>query len=206
MSRIMLLKIESLLVRTVDLNGLKFRLKGNEVSTGVVVGSTDEIARAPGNTGLIDLDSGSIQLNCAAVATMPMMVDAMTAGHIPPSQTGPVKLSFSEFGTVKEDGSGFNTEGKGSIGPGSILSSASIPAKNNGVACPPARGKTHSHLIQSLASGESVDCVISPESFLDIKLPRPLGGGSQRIHIMGGFTLVPLGMFGHLKGTKKGKK
>ena len=204
MSRILLLKMESLVVRTTDYNGLKLRFKGDEISSGVIVGSTDESAAAPGNLGMIDLDSGIIQLSCAAVATLPMMADAVAGGYIPRSQAGPIKLLFNEVGKVREDGSGFDSEGKGTIGPGSFLSSASIPEKNNGVAISAAHGKAH--LIQALAAGESAACTILPQSFIDLKLPRTLGGGTQRLHIMGGFTLVPLGVFGQLKGLKRVKK
>jgi hypothetical protein len=188
--------------RCVQESGLKFRYRGREVNTGTVVATLDDGAPFPANVGLVNLDTGTIQLRWAIVAMLPFMADAFAAGDIQAKESAPLRVAFEEFGQIKEDGCGFDVEGTGEVCAGSVLSPALIPGQNNYIrVLTEPKKKTFSSL---LAAGDPIRCALAAESYLDVVLPKSLGGGTQRLNLVGGFLLTPVMTLGKLaKPVKK---
>jgi hypothetical protein len=205
MDQIVLLKIESLHARVVQQAGLKFRQKGRELYTGTISAYLDESAAPPANLGLINLTTGGIRLRWAIIATLPIMADASAAGEVPPKEGGLLRVTFDEDGEVPEGGHGFRATGGGEIAPGSLLSAARVLSQSNGFRKLPNKGK-NPPIMNALASGMSVDCALIPESTLDIALPRSLGGGTQCLNLVGGFTLVPIMTLGGKSAAKRSRR
>lgn len=198
----LLLKIESLHARSVQETGLKIRYRGREAHTGTVVATLDDSAPFPANVGLVNLATGTIQLRWAIVAMLPFMADASAAGEVPLKESAPLKVSFEEFGQIREDGCGFDVEGTGEVCPGSVLSPVAIPGQNNYIRVhTDPKKKTFGSL---LTAGDTVRCALVAESYLDVVLPKSLGGGTQRLNLVGGFLLTPVMTLGKLaKPVKK---
>jgi hypothetical protein len=204
MDPIVLLKIGSLHARSVQETGLKIRRQGQDLFTGTIVACLDESAAFPANVGLINLATGTIQLRWAIIAALPFMADAFASGNVSLKESAPLRVSFEEAGQVQDDGCGFDVKGTGQIGPGSVLSSVTIPLQNNFFRiCPEPRKKTLSSL---LTAGDAVRCALAPESFLDVVLPKALGGGTQRLNLVGGCLLTPVMTLGQLERPIKGRR
>jgi hypothetical protein len=205
MDPIVLLKIKSLHARASEATGLTIRQKGREVFTGTIVAHLDDSAESPANMGMIDLATGSIQLHWAIIATLPFMADAFASGAISQKESALLRASLEESGQVLDDGSGFNVHGTGKIGPGSVLSSAKIVLHNNFV-----KILEYSRTVtlgSALAAGDVVRCAIVPDSsFLDIALPKSLGGGTHRLNLVGGFLLVPVMSLERPERTKRSRR
>jgi hypothetical protein len=199
--QIVLLKIESLHARVVQEAGLKLRRGGHEFYTGTIAAILDATADPLANLGLLNLSTGLIHLRWAIIATLPIMADASAAGEVLQKESAPLRVSFDEIGEVAKNGYSFDAMGGGEIAPGSLLSSATISSQNNRMRTIPVGGKKIS-LNRALAKGDSVRCALIPESYLDIVLPKPLGGGKHRLNLVGGFVLAPLLTFA---GRKKRK-
>jgi hypothetical protein len=191
MDPIVLFKIGSLHARTVQEDGLKIRHRGREVSTGTIVAHLDDTAEIPANMGMVDLATGTIQLRWGVIAALPLLADAFASGSVAAKESAPVRATLEETGRVLEDGSAFDVKGTGRIGPGSLLSPARIMAHNNIVKIlVDGRAAT---MRRALAAGNVVRCAFVPESStLDLALPKSLGGGTQRLNLAGGFSLVPV--------------
>jgi hypothetical protein len=202
MDQIVLLKIESLHARVVQEAGLKLRQKRREFFTGSIAAHLDEKADPPANLGLINLTTGAIHLRWAIIAMLPVTADAFAAGQVSQKESGPLRVSFDEFGQVLKDGSGFDATGGGNIAPGSLLGSATIEAHSNFVRTIPDERKMVP-MTRALANGNSVRCALIPESYLDLTLPSSLGGGTQRLNLVGAFVLVPVMSLGRREGTKR---
>jgi hypothetical protein len=205
MDQIVLLKIESLHARVVQEAGLKLRQKRREFFTGSIAAHLDEKADPPANLGLINLTTGAIHLRWAIIATLPVTADALAAGQVSQKESGPLRVSFDEVGQVLEDGAGFDATGGGQIAPGSLLSSANLESQHNLVRTIPDARKMVP-LTRALASGKSVRCALIPESYLDLTLPKSLGGGTQRLNLVGAFVLVPVMTLGGREGTKRTRR
>lgn len=200
----LLLRIGSLHARSVQETGLKIRRQGHEFYTGTIVACLDESAPFPANVGLVNLATGDIHLRWAVIAALPFMADAFASGSIAHKESAPLRVSFEEVGKVGADGCSFDVEGTGKICPGSLLSSAEIILQNNLIRIhPEPRKKTLSSI---LSGGDAVRCALAPESFLDVALPKNLGGGTQRLNLVGGFLLTPVMTFGKLERPIKGRR
>jgi hypothetical protein len=193
MDQVLLLKIESLHARLVPETGIKIRYKRRELTTGVVSAILDETAVPPANLGMLNLTAGTIHLSWRIVATLPFLADVSAAGLLPEKETAPLKINFEEIGNVLEDDSGFDAVGGGSIEPGTPFSGVKITIQSNYARTFPPRKVP---LAETLASGKSVRCVLTPDSYLDFKLTPSLGGGTQRANLIGSFALVPLMLLG----------
>jgi len=204
MGPIVLMKIGSLHARSVQEAGLKLRSRGREFSSGTVVATLDESAEFPANTGMIDLATGTIQLRWGIMVGLPFMADAFASGSVSLKESAPLRVSFEEVGKVREDGSGFDVKGTGQVCPGTMLSSVDIPLQNNLITIlPEPRKKT---LANALTAGDVIRCALVPESFLDIVLPKSLGGGTQRLNLVGGFLLTPVMTLGQLQRPVRGRR
>jgi hypothetical protein len=200
----LLLKIESLHARSVQEAGLKIRHRGREIHTGTIVATLDDSAAFPANVGMIDLDTGTIHLRWGIIAMLPFMADAFASGAISVKESKTFRVSFEEAGQVLEDGNGFDVQGTGQLCPGTLLSSADIGFQNNLVRIHPEPRKKTLHAL--LSAGDSVRCALLPESYLDITLPKSLGGGTQRLNLIGGFLLIPVLTLGQLSKPVKGRR
>jgi hypothetical protein len=199
MDRIVLFKIGTLHARSVQERGLKVRHRGRETFTGPMMAHLDDRAEVPANLGLLDLTTGTIRIQWAVLATVPFLADAFAGGHVTAKDNAALRVSLEESGRILDDGSGFSVKGQGEVGPGSVFSRATIPLHANLITIP--TGGLATALERARATGDGVHCTMVPESsHLDIALPRSLGGGTQRLHLMGGFTLLPLMT---LTGTEK---
>jgi hypothetical protein len=191
MEPIVLLKIKCLHVRSQQPEGMKIRHQGSEIQTGPIFAHLDESAHAPANTGVIDLATGTIRLRWAVIATLPFLVDAYAMGALSQNESAPVRVKLDESGHVSPDGSGFTVKGTGQIEPGSILSEATIPTHQNPIAAV-GTGDT-AQFGPALAAGDAVRCTfVSKSATLAVKLPKSLGGSTQRLNLVGGFLLVPI--------------
>jgi hypothetical protein len=205
MDPIVLLKIKSLHARTSPETGLKIRQRGREIAAGTIVAHLDDSAEVPANMGMIDLATGTIQLRWAVIATLPFMADAFASGSIPQKESSPLRASLEESGQVLDDGSGFNVQGTGKIAPGSVLGKSSIALHNNVVELLGNGGKATS--IRALAAGEVVRCVLVPNSsYLDVALAKSLGGGTQRLNLVGRFLLAPVMILQRPEPTKRSRR
>jgi hypothetical protein len=205
MDHIVLLKIESLHARLVRAEGLKLRYKRRDFLTGSITAVLDETADPPANLGLLNVSAGSIRLCWQIVVTMPFLADACLAGQLSGKERGVVKITFDESGPVKDDDSGFDAKGSGSIIPGTIFDGAMLPLQSNLVRTPAAANKIIP-LAKTLASGKPVPCGLLPESYLDVVFPSSLGGGTHRLNLAGGFVLVPILTHGKSTGTKRTRR
>lgn len=205
MDHIVLLKIDSLHARIVEEVGLKIRLKQREVHTGTIAACLDETALPPENLGLLNVTTGAIRLRWSIIATLPLLADATARGLISEKESGQVRVSFDESGHVLEDGGGFDATGGGSVAPGSIFGGVHVEIQSNFVRTVSDARKSATHLTREVARGGSVRCALIPESYLDLTMPKSLGGGKQRIHLVGGFVLTPLMTLGH-PTTKRAKR
>jgi hypothetical protein len=191
MPLIVLSQIQSLHVRTVQETGLKIRFADAEIQSGPIVGILDDTAASPANTALLDIGTGVISLQWALIATLPFLADAFASGAISPKDSAVVRLTLEENGEVTANGSGFAVEGTGQIAPGSVLSTATIQGHQNAVTA--AGIGTTAKFAAALVAGDTVQCTFIPDGcVLQLKLPRSLGGGTQRLNLMGGFLLVPV--------------
>jgi hypothetical protein len=201
---IVLFKITVLHARSVPETGLRVRQRGQEAITGTMVAILDDSAPFPANMGVVDLASGAITLRWAVIATFPYLADAFASGRIPPKDSGVVRVSLEESGQVLDDGTGFNVQGTGQVAPGSIFSQAKVDAHVNFVQFVDGSGPT---LKRAFTHGDPVRCVLVPDScYLDITLPKALGGGSQRLSLVGGFTLLPLVTLRRTEGGRRGRR
>jgi hypothetical protein len=198
MDRIVLFKIASLHARTSPDSGLSLRIAKDEVQTGTIVAHLDDRAAPPANFGLIDLETGAIKLQWAVTAELPIVADAFAGGTVAREHSAPVRVALEESGQVLEDDSGFSVKGTGRIEPGSLLGKSMIPLHVNLVKIlPDGRVKTFS---RALSGSGLVRCAfVSESSYLDLGLPKSLGGGKQRLNVVGGFSLQPVMT---LPGTK----
>jgi hypothetical protein len=204
MGPIVLMKIGSLHARSVQETGLKLRSRGREFFSGTVVATLDESAEFPANTGLIDLATGTIQLRWGIMVALPFMADAFASGSVSVKESAPLRVSFEEVGQVRKDGSGFDVEGTGQVCPGTMLSSVDIPLQNNLITIlPEPRKKT---LANALTAGDVIRCALVRESYLDVVLPKSLGGGTQRLNLVGGFLLTPVMTLGKLQHPVKSRR
>ena len=172
-------------------NGLKIRQKNHDIFTGTIVAHLDEAAKPPANLGLFNLTTGTIRLRWAIIATLPIMADAFAAGQVSQKEIEQLRVSFDEVGEVPEDGYEFEATGGGEIAAGSLLSAAKVLSQSNGFRTFSFKGKKVC-LQSALAGGASVGCTLSPESTLELALPKSLGGGTHRLNLVGGFVLVPI--------------
>ncbi len=187
MAPIVLLRIEALHVRTST--GLKLSYKGRELPTGTIVAHLDGAAPFPANTGMLDVETRALRLNWAIIAALPAMAEAVAGGVLSPKESGPVKASFDEVGKVRDDDSGFDLKGKGQISPGSLLSGAKIPDHSNPGFIRPVSAKA---TLERTFAADVVQCAFESGAYLDVALPKSLGGGTQRLNLVGGFQLVPV--------------
>ncbi len=191
MDPIVLFKIESLHARTVQETGLKIRQKGHDILTGIIVATLNENAAPPANLALVDLATGAIQLHWAILATLPFLADAFASGSVPHKDSAPIRATLEESGQVASDGARFEVRGTAQIKPGSVLGATKVSLHNNLVQMTPEDRDPTSGPV--LASGQVVRCTFVPESsYLDVALPKNMGGGSQRLNLIGGFLLVPI--------------
>ncbi len=190
MSSVILLKIESLHVRTVQEKGLKLRMDEGVFHTGPLVASLDESAPMPANYGLLNVTTRSIRLHWSVIVTMPFVADAFVHGIITEKNCAPMRVTFEEEGKVLDDDSGFNAEGPGGVAPGSVLSGVTFPGQENFVRMPEMKHKRK--LMHTLCAGKKAPCILTPDSNLELTLSKSLGGGKQRINLTGGFFLVPI--------------
>jgi hypothetical protein len=202
MDQIVLLKIESLHARVVQEAGLKLRQKRREFFTGSIAAHLDEKADPPANLGLINLTTGAIHLRWAIIATLPVTADAFAAGQVSQKESGPLRVSFDEVGQVLKDGCGFDANGGATIAPGSLLGSATIKLHSNEVRTIP----DEPPMTRALANGNPARCALIPSSYLDLTLPSSLGGGTQRLNLVGAFVLVPVLSLGGRAGTKRTRR
>jgi hypothetical protein len=202
---IVLFKIESLHARTVQETGLTIRQRGTEIVTGTIVAHLDDSAAFPTNLALVDLATGAIQLRWAIIAALPFLADAFASGSLSPKDSSPVRATLDETGQVLDDGSGFQVKGTAQIKPGSLLSAADITLHNNLVQIATEGRKSTS--VSALASGAGVRCTLVPESsYLDVTLPKSMGGQSQRLNLVGGFRLVPVMTLAPPQPTKRSRR
>ena len=205
MGPIVLFKIESLHARTVQETGLTIRQRGTEIVTGSIVAQLDDSAAFPTNLALVDLATGAIQLRWGIIAALPFLADAFASGSLSPKDSSPVRATLDETGQVLDDGSGFQVKGTAQIKPGSLLSSAAITLHNNLVQIVTEGRKSTS--VSALASGAGVRCTLVPESsYLDVTLPKSMGGQSQRLNLVGGFRLVPVMTLASPQPTKRSRR
>jgi len=191
MDPVVLFKIGSLHARSVEQNGIKFRYRGREFFTGTIVAHLDDSAEVPDNLGIVDLASGAIKLRWALIVGVPFLADAFASGSLSQKDAGPTRVALEETGRVLDDGSGFSVKGTGRVGPGSFFSPAKVAAHVNLVQIHP--GGTGTTMQRGITSGSAIRCAFVSEScYLDIALPKSLGGGSQRLNLVGGFFLLPL--------------
>jgi hypothetical protein len=202
---IVLFKIESLHARTMQETGLTIRQRGNEIVTGTIIAHLDESAAFPTNLAMVDLATGAIQLRWGIIAALPFLADAFASGSLSPKDSSPVRATLDETGQVLDDGSGFQVKGTAQIKPGSLLSAADITLHNNLVQIVTEGRKSTS--VSALASGAGVRCTLVPESsYLDVTLPKSMGGQSQRLNLVGGFRMVPVMTLGKPEPTKRNRR
>jgi hypothetical protein len=202
---IVLFKIESLHARTVQETGLTIRQRGTEIVTGTIIAQLDDSAAFPTNLALVDLSTGAIQLRWAIIAALPLLADAFASGSLAAKDSSPVRATLDETGQVLDDGSGFQVKGTAQIKPGSLLSAADITLHNNLVQITTEGRKSTS--VSALASGAGVRCTLVPESsYLDVTLPKSMGGQSQRLNLVGGFRLVPVMTLAPPQPTKRSRR
>ncbi|MGD9724471.1 MAG: hypothetical protein AB7O59_24815 [Pirellulales bacterium] len=202
MDQIVLLKIESLHARVVQPNGIKLRQKGKDIYTGMIAAYLDEAAGPAANHGLVNLTTGEIRLQWAIVATLPIMADAFAAGEVSEKESQPLRVSFDEAGVIPEGGDAFEAIGGGQVASGSLLSGARVMSQSNHMKRIPDRGDRVS-LTQALARGKPVRCALTPESVLEIALPKSLGGGTQKLNLLGGFVLAPVMKMGGREAVRR---
>ncbi len=205
MERVLLVKIDSLQARAVQDNGLKFRYKRRDFVSGPIVAHLDETASPPANLGLINVSTGEIRLSWAIIATIPLTPAALAAGELSDKEGGLLRMTFDETGKVLEDGSGFDAFGGGTIGSGSLFSGALLASQSNFARVTASTKKTP-HLARTLTAGGSVSLVLIPESFLDVTLPKSLGGETQRLNLTGVFTLSSILALGNVEGAKRSRR
>lgn len=205
MDRVQLVKIDSLQARVVQDSGLKFRYKRRDYISGPIVAYLDETAPPPANLGLVNVSTGEIRLSWAIIATIPLTPTALAAGELSDKEGGLLRLTFDETGKLLEDGSGFDAFGGGTIGAGSLFSGARLASQSNFARVSASTKKTP-HLGRTLAAGGSVHCVLIPESFLDVTLPKQLGGGTQRLNLAGVFVLSSVLSLGNIDGAKRSRR
>jgi hypothetical protein len=205
MDPIVLLKIKSLNARTSPETGLKIRPPGSEIRTVTIVAHLDDSAEVPANMGMIDLATGTIQLRWAVIAKLRFMADAFASGSRSQKESSPLRASLEESGQVLDDGTGFNVQGTGKIAPGSVLGKSTIALHNNAVKLVgDGRAVTS---IRALAAGEVVRCALVPDSsYLDVALSKSLGGGTQRLNLVGRFLLVPVMILQRPEPTKRSRR
>jgi hypothetical protein len=205
MEPVVLLKIKALHARSFQETGLTIRYGGSDILTGPIVAHLDESAESPANTGMIDLATGTIRLQWAVIVTLPFTADAFAGGRITEKESAPVRARLDESGQVLDDGSGFAVSGTGQISPGSVLSAATIGAHQN-VANAVATGRK-AKFGHALAAGKVVRCAFVPESSaVEVTLPKSLGGGTQRLNLIGGFLLVPVMTLQRPDRTKRSRR
>jgi hypothetical protein len=205
MSHTVLFKIESLHVRTVQDTGLKFQQQGQEFVTGTVVAHLDAGAASPANMGMVDLDTGAIELRWGIIAALPFLADAFASGQVEQKDSSPVRVSLEEAGRLLEDGSGFEVQGTGQVSPGSFLSSVKIPLHNNIVQVV-ANGRRLT-FARALSGRSPVRCTFLPaSSYLDVTLPKALGAGKQRLNLKRGFVIVPVMTLARTEPTKRSRR
>ncbi len=193
MDTVILVKIESLHARMVEPEGMKLNFQGRNISTGAIVAHLDASAPVPANCGMLNLNTGRIRLHWSVIVTMPFSADAFIAGFVDEEDSPTTKITFEEEGCVDEDDSGFDAVGPGKIAPGSLLSQVKVARQPNFVEfIPSGKGREKEKMTATLARGESARCNFLPKSYLDLTLPKSLGGGNQRLHLIGGFFLVPV--------------
>jgi hypothetical protein len=202
MDQIALLKIETLHARVVQETGLKLRQKRREFFTGSIAACLDERADPPSNLGLINLTTGAIHLRWAIIATLPAVADALAAGQISQKESGLLRVSFDEVGQVRKDGFGFDAKGGAKIAAGSLLGAANVELHSNFARTLP----DEPPMTRALANGDSVRCALIPESYLDVTLPSSLGGGTQRLNLVGAFVLAPIMSLGGRESTKRTRR
>jgi hypothetical protein len=191
MDNVVLCKIESLQVRTVQETGLKVRLRGRAFSTGTILTHLDDGADAPANLALIDLAAQTIKLQWAVIAVLPALADAVSSGQVSPKDSAPVRVVLEESGRLLEDGTGFNVKGTGQFAPGSLLSPAAITAHVNLAKLLPVGGA--GTLKRAMTAGNPTQCKLVPESSrIEFAFPKSMGGGSQTLNLTGGFSLRPI--------------
>jgi hypothetical protein len=191
MDRVALFRIGSLHARAVQENGLRFRHRGREILTGPVVAQLDDRADPSGNLGLVNLSAGAVRLRWSITVTLPFLADAAAAGLVPEKDGGPLRVRLEESGGVLPDGSGVSVRGTGHVLPGSFFSQAGVAAHAN--LFKTSGGAPAAALRRAATAGDPVACVLVPEaSHLDVALPRSLGGGTQRLNLTGGFSLLPV--------------
>jgi hypothetical protein len=202
---IVLFKIESLHARTVQETGLTIRQRGLEIVTGTIIAHLDDSAAFPTNMALVDVATGAIQLRWGIIAALPFSADAFASGTLSQKDSSPVRATLDETGQVLDDGSGFQVKGTAQINPGSLLSAARITFHNNFVKIATEGRKSTS--VSALASGSGVRCTLVPESsYVDVSLPKSLGGASQRLNLVGGFRLVPVMTLARPEPTKRSRR
>ena len=185
MDKLLACRITSLHARTGLDPDSKLRYRRKELDTGAVVAHLDPNAMLPDNLGLINLTTGAIKIRWAVVATLSLLVDASAQGLLPDEEAEPVRLWFEESGKITDKG--FRVRGNGGILPGSIFSGSS------GIACANAAELVSGDgpFLKKLAGGRPVKLAFVPKSStLDLAFPSQLGGGTHRLNLVGGFSLI----------------
>jgi hypothetical protein len=201
MDQIYFVRMESLQARTVKDTGLTLRLGGKEVVTGTISGVLDESAGP--SLGTVNATTGVIHLRWSILATLPIVADLLASGQLSDAERGVLRVSFEEVGQMASDGSGFDSVGTASIAPGSLLSKAEIMAHSQLVRVVDRKNPS---IVKALSRGQSVRCAFLPESRVEARLPRNLGGGNHSLNLLGGFVLVPIYTFGRLPRARGKKK
>src|SRR5262249_37741036 len=135
---------------------------------------------------------------------IPVMADRFAAAQIPYKDSGPVRLWLEESGRVSNDGSEFRVKGTGYFAPGSAFSNATIEAHQNFIEV--IGTGPEKNLKRALAKGKPVRCAFKPgSSFLNLTLPKALGGGNHDLHLVGGFTILPVNGSGSAQSSRRGR-
>ena len=206
MEPIVLVKIKSLHAQSSG-NRTENSLRQERNRHGPSVACLDDSAAVPANTGMIDLAAGTIRLQWAVIATLPFTGRCLRQRRHLAKDSASVRATLDESGQILDDGSGFRCKGHGT---------------NRPRVCPQC-GK-HSHAskrrprIRPESAVWSTSTLLLPPAipygallcpslpFLQVKLPKSLGGGTQRLNLMGGFVLVPLMTLERPDRTKRSRR
>ena len=119
--------------------------------------------------------------------------------------SAPIRVTLDESGQILDDGSGFEVQGTGQIGAGSVLSAASIPDHQNVILFVQIGSRVN--FKTALAAGNPVRFAFAPDtSAVQVKLPKTMGGGTQSLNLVGGFMLVPIMTLARPDRTKRTRR
>jgi hypothetical protein len=183
--KLLAFRITSLHAQTVLDTDSRLRYRRKELDTGTILAHLDPNAVLPDNFGLINVTTGAIKIRWAVVATLSFLIDASAQGLLPDGEDEPVRLRFEESGKVTDNG--FRVRGSGEILPGSIFAGSSGVLCANFCELVSGDGT----FLKKIATGRPVKLAFVPKSStLDLKFPSQLGGGTHKLNLMGGFSLL----------------